>query len=456
MLERRYSEPARPNRRDFLKYGAAAAAAVAAIPRLIPATFARAEDASGEKPTIALIGAGGRGYWIGQDAAKLGRMIACADVHRGHAEKFAARIGDSCRVYQDYRRVLDRGDIETVVIATPDHWHAKIAIEAMQAGKDVYCEKPLTLTIDEGKKIRKAVRETDKVFQVGTHQRSEYNNAFLEAVAIARGGKLGEKLSAEVCIGTPPHEGPFSAAEPPKELDWDFWLGQTPKVPYCEKRFAGTFRWFLEYAGGLVTDWGAHHVDIALWALGGEETGIADISGRGEFPLKREETLAFLLGEKPDGLPNCYNVPTAFDCAMTLPNGNTIRLHNTDKEDILIVGEKGRIAVNRGGLRGRFAEALKSDPAGADWLAAETAKLYRNMPMQGHMANFFHCVKTRALPISDVFTHCNSLNACHAANIAMLVGRKLRWDKEKEEFAGDDEANRLIRRAQRPPYVLPA
>ncbi len=342
-----------------------------------------------------------------------------------------------------------------MTIGTPDHWHVKIAIDALKAGKDVYCEKPLTLCIDESRLVCKAVKQTGRVFQVGTQQRSEFDRCFLETVAIARSGQLGSKLTARVTIGKALSGGPFPTAEPPKELDWDFWLGQAPLVAFCPKRCFHTFRYWFDYSGGQVTDWGAHHTDIALWALGGETTGPSEVEGKGEFPLGRALTADYMLGKKPLGdLPNSYNVARSFDCKMTLPNGNKIELTSGGSEDIFIAGEKGHLAVNRRGLHGKFVEELKKSPTDKQWLDQAVAKLYRGMTIHGHMANFFNCVKSRALPISDVFTHCVSVNTCHTANIAMLLGRKVTWDQEKYAFLGDDEANQLTRREQRAPYTI--
>jgi predicted dehydrogenase len=447
-------------RRDFLKTGGAAAAAGMAVPYFFTGATAKADEPSSDKLVVAAIGVGGRGSDIGRQAAKLGNMVACADVHLGHAHRFAegiGKMGGKCRVYQDYRKVLDRKDVQAVTIGTPDHWHVKIAIEAMRAGKDVYCEKPLTLTIDESRLVSKAVRQTGRVFQVGTQQRSEFNRCFLEAVAIARSGRLGPKLQARASIGNAPPGGPFPTAESPKELDWDFWLGQAPKVPFCADRCTYTFRFWFDYSGGQVTDWGVHHGDISLWALGGESTGPSEVEGKGEFPLGRELTLDYMLGKRSPGeLPNSYNVARCFDCKATLPNGNTIEFTSAGGEDILIAGEKGRLAVNRGGIRGKFVEELKKSPTDKQWLDEEVAKLYRGMMIHGHMANFFDCVKSRALPISDVFSHCAAVNTCHTANIAMLLGRKVKWDQEKYAFLGDDEANQLTRRKQRAPYTIEA
>ncbi|MCE5268448.1 MAG: Gfo/Idh/MocA family oxidoreductase, partial [Planctomycetaceae bacterium] len=284
-------------RRDFLKTGGIAAATGFAVPYFVSRAMAGEGQSSSEKLVVASIGVGGRGSDIGLQAADLANVVACADVHLGHAQKFAEKIakkGGKCEVYQDYRKVLDRKDVQAVTIGTPDHWHVKVAIDAMNAGKDVYCEKPLTLTIDESRIICKAVRESGRVFQVGTQQRSEFGHAFLEAVAIARSGRLGKKLTARATIGKGQAGGPFPTPEAPKELDWDFWLGQAPNVAYCPNRASFDFRWWLDYSGGQITDWGAHHSDICLWALGGEKTGPSEVEGTGEFPLGRELTRDYM------------------------------------------------------------------------------------------------------------------------------------------------------------------
>ena len=446
-------------RRNFLKTTAGATAASLAVPYIFTAASAKAEEAKNDKLVVAAIGVGGRGTEIGKQAARLGNMVACADVHLGNANNFAndKEIGGKCQVYQDYRKVLDRKDVQAVTIGTPDHWHVKIALDAMAAGKDVYCEKPLTLTIDESKILCKAVKASDRVFQVGTQQRSEFGNAFLEAVAIARSGRLGDKLTAKASIGGATSGGPFDNQEPPKELDFGFWLGQAPLVPFCPNRIGWNFRWWFDYSGGQVTDWGVHHTDIALWALDGQNTGPAEVEGKGEFPLGRELMLDYLLGKKPVAdLPNSYNVARSFEYKITLPNGNTINVTSEGNNDVLISGKKGHLAVNRGGIRGKFVEELKKDPGQKEWLDAEVAKLYHGKPLAGHMANFFDCVKDRSQPISDVVTHCNSVNTCHMANIAMLLDHKVKWDAAKQEFVGDDDANRLTWRKQREKYAFKA
>ncbi|MBN1443809.1 MAG: Gfo/Idh/MocA family oxidoreductase [Planctomycetes bacterium] len=445
--------PSTISRRSFLKRSTGLAAAAIAAPHAASRSWAGAEAPS-EKLIAAAIGVGGRGSGIGHQAGGQGLMVACADVHRQNAENFAKRYGGKCEVHGDYRKILDRKDVDVITCGTPDHWHTKVSIDAMEAGKDLYCEKPLTLTMAEGKKIMEVTKRTGRVFQVGTQQRSEDAHRFLRAIAIARSGRLGKKLHAVSSVGGATSGGPFPTQPVPEFLDWDFWLGQTHEADFCPNRIGWNFRWWFEYSGGQVTDWGVHHTDIAIWALGGEETGIVEARGKGNFPLGREATLAVLLGDKPfSSIPNSYNVISSYEAEMKLPNGNTIELVSRDNM-LTIRGEKGTIEVNRGTLRGKPVEEIEKSPPDKEWLDKEVAKLYRGMPFNGHMGNFFHCVRTREKPISDVWTHISSVNACHMANIAMLLDRKVTFDPKKYEFAGDKEANRLMRREQRAPYTI--
>lgn len=439
----------KPTRRDFLRGAVALTGAGTAAPYFRTSAYARAQAPS-DRLHVGAIGTSiytdrwgvegkqdGRGAVIGHQAGRLGNMVAVADVNRRYAEAFASRYHGKCAVYEDYRRLLQRKDIDVVTIGTPDHWHTKIAIEAMKAGKDIYCEKPLTLTVDEGKQICKVVRETGRIFQVGTQQRSEYDRMFLKAVAVARSGRLGKRLHALSSVGTAQRGGPFKNEDPPAYLDWDFWLGQAPKVPYCRQRCDYDFRWWLEYSGGQVTDWGVHHTDIAMWALGLESTGPIEIQGVGDFPH----------------VPNGYNVAHTFDCTMKFAGGHEIRLYSGSNE-LLISGELGRIRVNRGGLTGKPIEELtKRDEA---WLEEEIVRLCKGKQPGSHMRNFFECVRDRSQPISDVFSHHRSVSACHLCNIAMLLKRRLRWDPVGEDFVGDPQASAMLSREQRPPYTIQA
>jgi len=438
----------RSTRRSFLKTTASLAATA---PYFLSSARAAQEESANDRLTVAAIGCGGRGSGIGHQAGSLGNMVACCDVDADRAAKFAKKYEDRCQTYGDYRQVLDREDVQAVTIGTPDHWHTKIAVEAMQAGKDVYCEKPLTLTIGESKLICEVTNQTGRVFQVGTQQRSEYKEVFLKAVAMARSGRLGNKLHALSSVGGAQSDGPFPTAEAPENLNWDLWLGQASKVDYCEKRVHYQFRWWFEYSGGQVTDWGVHHTDIAVWALGGEETGAVEIEGKGEFPVGTEGVLEMLTGKKPAVEPNHYNVARQFDCDMKLPNGNTIKLLSGPNE-LLIEGELGKIRVNRGGLTGKPIEEMSD--ADRQQLDEEVVKLYGGRKPEGHMKNFFNCIKDRSLPISDVHTHTKSVNACHMANIAMLLGRKIRWDPKKYDFIDDPQATALMTRKQREPYTI--
>jgi len=258
-------------RRDFLKHSAAFGA-LASIPYFATSRVGWAQE-TGDRPTVASIGVGGkhgrysRGGTVARQAGKLGRMIAVCDVDAVHTEQFNASFDNKLNMYEDYREMLAKEKPNVVTIGTPDHWHVPISIAALRAGCDVYCEKPLTLTIEEGILIRKVVEQTGRVFQVGTQQRTEYGSKFLRVVAMVQSGMLGDNVNAYLAIGGAPGDGPFEPAPVPEGLNWDLWLGPTPKRDYMEQR-RRMFRWWFDYSGGKMTDWGAHHIDIAQWALG--------------------------------------------------------------------------------------------------------------------------------------------------------------------------------------------
>ena len=437
-------------RRDFIKSTAWLTSAIALGPVIWTGFSARGAESKNDKLNIACIGVGSRGTNIGHAAGKLGNMVACCDVDREHAEKFAAQYEGRCAIYSDYRKLLERKDLNAVVIATPDHWHTAIAIAAMQSGRDVYCEKPLTLTIQEGKLICQVVKKTGRVFQVGTQQRSD--NKFLNAFALVRGGRLGKNLSATCSIGGAPSGKPFEPSTPPASLDWDAWLGQAPKVDYTPQRCHGLFRWWLEYSGGKLTDWGAHHVDIAQWGLGFETSGPLEIEGSGNFPNIPDEfdPVAFFSGRQK--LVNGYNAATRFSVTLAFDGGASITVRQGPGNGIWFKGDKGEIFVNRGKLTGTIIDELTDDDQ--QWLKGERAKLYKGMPQRDHMENFFACVKERKEPVSDVFSHHRHLTSCHLSNLAMLLKRKLRWDPKNEVFIGDATANALLSRPRRKGYEL--
>lgn len=451
-------------RRSFLKKSAAAATFAPYI-FSSPASAASIYD---DDLTVAAIGVGGsrgrfsRGGKVARVAAKLGKMIAVCDVDELHMDEFNTekQFGGKLKKYVDYRKLIDTEKPDIVVIGTNDHWHVPIATYALRAGCDVYCEKPLTLTIDEGKQICAVVKETGKVFQVGTQQRTEMGRMFLKAIAMVQEGYIGDNVSANIAVGGTTGEGPFANTPTPEKLNWDFWLGPARSAAYSDER-RRFFRWYMEYSGGKVTDWGAHHIDIAQWALGMDHTGPVSVSGTGKFgsvvPAGFDWN-GFFAGTET--LENGYNVATKFDIDLKFDNGSVLNV--TDEyvsEDgktkfpngILFNGSRGRIFVNRGKLSGKAVEELTE--ADNQKLNEAVAKLYKNKPITNHMRNFFECVKDRTEPISDVYTHHRTMTSCHLCNIVMMVGEDLKWDPKAETFIGNETANKLMVRPSRSKFL---
>jgi predicted dehydrogenase len=432
-------------RRDFLKTTTAGGL-------LVPSWFSLARTMAdeaktpNERPRVGCIGMGGMGNGDARAAKKYGDIVAVCDVDRerlAKAKNEEAIGAGKAEAYDDYRKLLDRKDIDVVTISTPDHWHTRIAIAALRAGKDVYCQKPLTLTIDEGKVLSRVVKETKRVLQVGTQQRSENNNKFLIAVALVREGRIGKVKRVTCAIGGGDKGGPFKKTTPPEGLNWDMWLGQTPKVEYIKERCHYQFRWWYEYSGGKLTDWGAHHVDIAQWAIGMEASG--------------PKTVEVLLGEHPvsfeHGKPTAddrYNTATAFNVRCLFPNDVELFMRHDTENGILVEGEKGSFFVSRGKLTGEPVEALAKDPIPEKVLIA----LRKGKRIDTHMGNFIECCRDRSLPASDVYTHHRALTTCHLAGIALRLNRKLTWDAAKEQIVGDDEANAMQKREQRKGYEI--
>jgi predicted dehydrogenase len=342
----------------------------------------------------------------------------------------AAGDGRTVLTYGDYRKMLENPEIDAVVVSTPDHWHALPTIHACQAGKDVYVEKPLAHTIAEAMAMARIARETGQIVQTGSQQRS--NNLFRTACEYVRSGRLGKVHTVRVALpgvnmeGTMPPDG-----LPPQELDYDFWLGPAPVRPYNERRLHYFFRFFWDYGGGQMTNWGAHHIDIAHWGLGMDEGG----------PLRVEGTA----GWSPDGL---YETPTWTDLTYTYPDDVTMYLTMGKGGNMgtRFEGEKGAIYVTRGKLTSEPEEIL-TEPLGEG-----DTHLYVS---DNHVANFLECVKTRTLPICDVAIGANSVIPCHLGNIVARTGRPLRWDSVRREVVGDEEQAALTRALYRAPWVLP-
>jgi predicted dehydrogenase len=342
--------------------------------------------------------------------------------------------GGSCLADGDYRRLLDRKDIDAVVVTTPDHWHALPTIHACMAGKDVYCEKPLSLTVAEGRAMVKAARKYNRIVQTGSQQRSEYNGNFRIAAELVRAGAIGTLKGIQVGIARVNfHDRTVKGAKdgpPPAELDYDFWLGPAPKRPYNANRVHYLFRFFWDYSGGQLTNWGAHHLDIVQWALGMDESGPVEVSGTGRYVA--------------DG---SYEVPERQDSTFRYANGVTVRCGQGYKGGCTFEGEKGTIYVDRNKLEATPAELLKANPPGFD---------VKRYVAGNHMRNWLECVKSRSLPVCDVAVGHRSATACHLGNIALRTGRAIKWDPAEEQIVGDAEAAAMLSRPYRQPWELPS
>ncbi len=429
---------------------------------LSPRRYAAGFESPNERPVFATIGLRNQGWYITQKTFDFADFAALADVDAKvldeNVQKTEQRQGKKPDAYKDYREILDRKDIDAVMIATPDHWHTKIAVEAMDAGKDVYCEKPLTLTIDEGKLIEKVVKETGCVFQVGTMQRTECDKRFLLAVALVKHGRIGKVQKITCGINDMEASPPIPEAPVPEGLDWDFWLGPTQQVPYralpeLRTGYGGgvplysnchySFRNWHEYSGGKLTDWGAHHVDIAVWAIGAGDTGPSKIT-----PLDYE-----LACEYKDGYPvvhDRYNVATKFNIRAEMPNEVELLITSEGDNGILFEGSEGRFFVNRGRISGKTVEELEENPLPEDALE----QIYGGPISVNHSVNFIDSMKSRKQPISDVWTHNRMLEICHLANIAMRLGRELKWDPVQRQIVDDPQANAFLSRESRKGYEI--
>lgn len=446
------------SRRQFLQ----GVAAVGAAGLLMPSVRAFGETSPNERPVFATIGLRNQGWAITSKSFGLADFAALADVDSNvlgeNVERVEKHQGKKPDSYKDYRSILDRKDIDAVMIATPDHWHTKISVEAMKAGKDVYCEKPLTLTIDEGKLIEKVVKETGRVFQVGTMQRTEIDQRFLKAIALIKGGRIGTVKKVTCGIDRMESSPEIPEVAIPASIDWDFWLGPAPKVPYralpeLRQGYGGgvplysnchySFRNWHEYSGGKLTDWGAHHVDIACWALGATETGPSKIT-----PVDYK-----LPVEYKDGSPvvaDRYNAATQFTIRAAMPNDVELIITSEGDNGILFEGTEGRFFVNRGKLAGKPVEDLKDNPLPEGAIEA----VYGGKVSANHTANFIDGMKARKQPISDVWSHNRMLEICHLSNIAMRLGRELKWDPIKRQIVGDAQANSFLARENRKGFEI--
>ena len=434
-----------------------------------------AEQSSGQtvapsdRVRVALVGCGGMGKSNLRNFVRMPevQVVAVCDVW-DHNRAGAARIGGrDVQQVSDFRRVADMKDVDVVIVATPDHWHALATIAALDAGKDVYVEKPLAHNIYEGRKIVEAARRNKRVVQMGTQQRSGAH--FQEAVKLVRDGKLG-KVARVHCwnhgnaspagIGNPPDSAP------PPGLDWDMYLGPAPKVPFNPNRFTWNFRWFWDYAGGMMTDWGVHLIDIVQWAMDSPAPTAVSASG-GKFQLKDNR-------ETPDTILSVYEYP---GYVMTYEN----RSGNGYTPDgrtygILFYGSDATLFVDRAGYElipetggqdtepvpAYLNEVKESQKPVEPWDRPRRMRPGRTQYARGegsdqnlsHTRNFLECIKTRKKPNSDVEIGHASTAAAHLGNVAYRAGVKIKWDAKAERVTNDAKANEFLTREYRGPWKV--
>lgn len=435
------------SRRDFLK-GTAAVAGLFAVPVWVPSSVFGA-DAPSERITVGCIGTGR----MGQDDMKelLGQadvqIVAVCDVDSNRAKdaqklvetRYANRTSSGefkgCDIYGDFRELVARKDIQAVMICTPDHWHTLPAIAAARAGKDIFLQKPLTLTIEEGRALSDTVRRYGRVFQVGSQQRSDAR--FRLACELVRNGRIGKLQRVEVGFGTDPGCKPQPDMPVPSNLNYDMWLGQTPEAPYTEYRVHpqkgyGRPGWLrmAAYGHGMITGWGSHHLDITQWGMDTEKTGPTEIVGEAVYPK--------------EGL---WDVHGDFRIEYTYANGVKVICADESKckQGVHFFGDKGSVYVRR--------ESIATDPKTLvdEKFSPNDLRLYKS---NNHKRNWLDCIKSRAETIAPVETGHRSCTVCLLGSIAMRLGRKLRWDPATERFIDDDEANAMRSRPMRAPWKL--
>ncbi len=428
------------SRRRFLKTtGAAAALPTWFLTQEADASPQAAKSTSpNDQIRIGLIGCGGQGRGDARNAKRFGKVVAVCDVDEGHVTNAKKDFPDADG-YADFRKLLERKDVDVVICGTVDHWHTIVSMAAMKAGKDVYCEKPLTLTIDEGRRLVDVERETGRVLQTGTQQRS--GREFRLASNLVRSGCIGKIQKAEVWLPAGLRQGPFKASDVPAGFDYDFWQGQTPDVPYVKERTHFSFRYWWEYSGGTMTDWGAHHNDIVLWALGHDGSGPVSIEGK----------------QLVDMIPGGFTAASEYDVTYTYADGvvhtskstqgsewwGGVKDKNKQQHGIKFIGSDGWIWVTRGTIQASDPDMLKAE------LPESAPRVYES---RDHMGNFFDCVKSREATICPAEVGHRSASLCHLGVIAIRLGRKLDWDPVKEQFVGDAEANEYVAREMRKPY----
>jgi predicted dehydrogenase len=418
---------------------------------------------------VGLIGCGGRGR---SDADLLLRIpsvtiAAVCDVYQPHAEAAKAAAGSGCRSYGDFRKLLERKEIDAVLVATPDHWHAPITVLACQAGKDVYCEKPLAHSVREGRKMVDAARQYRRVVQTGTQHRSAAH--FRQAAEIVQSGQIGPVHFVRVwnyLNMSPDGIGRAADSEPPPGLNWDFYLGPAPSVPFNKNRFLISYRWFWDYAGGMATDYGTHRLDSVHQVMGVDAPRSA-AAGGGRFELSDG-------ADTPDVVQITYEYPTfvlSYEASMVNGHGCGGRTpvkkyyltRSTDDRPhgMAFYGTKGTLFADRVGFevypepQGESGPgAVKPAGSPPQGFRCERTEVAGGDATELHLANFIACVRSREKPAADVEIGHRSTTEPHLGNIAFRTGHKIRWNADREEIHDDPEASALLDRPARKPWNL--
>jgi predicted dehydrogenase len=440
--------PFQTSRRSFIRRASTAAAATGLLLWFVEREIAAAQEPAktvtspNDRPAIALIGCGGMGVGDAKDARRFGDVVAVCDVDQQLLDKAVGTFTQDGKIpsqFTDFRRLLERDDIKVVTNGTPDHWHTLIDIGAARAKKDIYSEKPLTLTIDEGRHVVKAVRENKVVLQTGTQQRS--CQRFRMACELVRNGRIGKLREVTVWLPAGLRGGPFNTKPVPAHLNWDFWQGQAPQADYMLERCHRNFRNWYDYSGGIMTDWGAHHMDIGYWAIG--------------LPAPVHIESKSLATPIPGG----YTTVSEYEVKFTYSNGVVFNVRTTTDDNLFggvtkpggqrngirFEGDDGWIWVNRDEIKSTEREVI-SQP-----LPDDAERLYFS---NDHRKSFFECIRTRRDPICDVEVGHRSASVCHLGAISLRTGEKLQWDPEKEMFTGEHaaEANSYVSREMHKPY----
>jgi predicted dehydrogenase len=425
------------SRRNFLKQSAAALGSVVAAPYVFSSSVLgkNGSVSPSERIVMGAIGAGGQGtrhigggIWVqggGFLSKQYVQFVAVCDANannRNNARDIVNKFygNKDCASYSDFRQLTERKDIDAVLVATPDHWHVLVSLAAVKSGKDVYCEKPLSLTIKEARGLADACRRYGRIFQVGTQQRSDRNFRF--ACELVRNGYIGQVKSIAVNVGGPPIWTCYAPEEPePSWLNWNMWLGPAPWRPYTSAIAPGGWMAYRDYSGGEMTNWGAHMFDIAQWGLGSETSGPVEI-----IP--------------PDGKD--FKVLT-----YRYANGTIMTRDSISRPDpgVRFTGTNGFVEVSREHLIASPESLLRQT------IGPEEIHLYESI---NHQDNFLDCAKSRHRPASDAEVGCRSITVCHLGNIAYWLDRPLKWDPKKERFIGDDLADKMTGRAMRWPWRL--